>query len=208
MVGSKRGWHATTALAPRRGKGTATVDPIRSLKDIAAIKGTLAQRPRDFALFVLGIHVGLRGSDLLRLRLHDVLTVDGRVVSKIQITEQKTKKQRCIAVQENARKAVAGWLGLNASPDRDAFVFPGKDGKRMTIQRLHQLVRQWTADAGVQGRFGTHSLRKTYGYQLRIRGVDIVTLMKVFGHSSQSVTLRYIGLEQDEIDEANLKLNL
>jgi site-specific recombinase XerD len=78
----------------------------------------------------------------------------------------------------------------------------------MTIQRLHQLVRQWTKQSGVKGHFGTHSLRKTYGYHLRRLGADIVTLMKVFGHSSQSITLRYIGIEQEEIDEANLRLNL
>jgi integrase len=194
--------------APRRGVGTATVKPIRSRKDIDAIKGRLSQRPRDFALFVLGVNVGLRGSDLLRLRWGDVLGADGRIVAKLVVIEQKTKKQREVALAESPRKALQSWLQEVGSPSREAYVFPNRDGGPLTIQRLHQLVRQWTRSAGVEGHFGTHTLRKTYGLQLRKNGTPLETLMKAFGHSSQSITLRYIGLEQQDIDDANLKLNL
>jgi len=78
----------------------------------------------------------------------------------------------------------------------------------MTIQRLHQLVNEWASKAGISGHFGSHTLRKTYGYHLRKRGTDLPTLMKIFGHSSQSITLRYLGIDSDKIDEANLRLNL
>ncbi len=208
MADRKRGWHATMTHAPRRGMGTATVDPIRDTKDIGVIKGTLAHRPRDLALFVLGIHLGLRGGDLLRLRWRDVLGVDRRLLTRVVVTEQKTGKQRSIALQENAKKALQGWLQVVGIPELDKLIFPSANGGPLTIQRLHQLVREWTRESGVEGRFGTHTLRKTYGFQLRSKGVDIVTLMTVFGHSSQKITLRYIGIEQGEIDEANLKLNL
>ena len=189
------------------GRGTATVEPIRKAKEIAAIKGMLSHKPRDFALFVVGIHAGLRGSDLLSIRWGDVLAEDGQVLAKIEITESKTKKRRVLALQENARDALSRWR-THSSSNREAYVFAGPDGGRLTIQRLHQLVNKWTKDAGVKGHFGSHTLRKTYGYHLRRLGVSIETLMKVFGHSSQSITLRYIGIDQDEIDEANLRLNL
>ncbi|MGB7548070.1 MAG: tyrosine-type recombinase/integrase, partial [Terracidiphilus sp.] len=202
-----RGWHATTGTAPRTGEGSATVEPIREPKDIKAIKGALADAPRDFALFVFGIHVGLRGGDLLAIRWSDVISPDGRFRKRIEITETKTKKRRIIALQDNARNALEKWRS-RTPPEADQFVFPGPDGNRLTIQRLHQLVNQWARLAGVNGHFGSHTLRKTYGYHLHRAGVGIETLMKVFGHSSPSITLRYIGIEQKEIDEANLKLNL
>ena len=183
------------------------MEPIRSAKDIKAIKGGLADSPRDFALFVLGVHAGLRGSDLLSIRWSDVITPDGRIRERIEVTETKTKKRRIIALQENARKALERWR-LQTTPEADQYVFPGPDGNRLTIQRLHQLVNQWARIADVKGHFGGHTLRKTYGYHLRRAGVGIETLMKVFGHSSQGITLRYLGIDQEEIDEANLKLNL
>ena len=78
----------------------------------------------------------------------------------------------------------------------------------MTIQRLHQLVNEWTQRAGIEGHFGSHTLRKTYGLHLRKHGVELPVLMRIFGHSNQVITLRYLGISDDEIDEANLRLNL
>jgi integrase len=135
------------------------------------------------------------------------MSADGRIFDRITLTESKTKKRRQLALRENARDALAKWRARSPM-DYAGFIFPGPDGSMLTIQRLHQLVNEWARNAGVKGHFGSHTLRKTYGYHLRRAGVSIETLMKVFGHSSQSITLRYIGIEQDEIDEANLKLNL
>lgn len=150
--------------------------------------------------------MGLRGGDLLALQWSNVLKPDGRIADKVTVTEKKTQKQRTVALQTNAQDALQKWQA--AAPVADGYVFPNALGGKLTIQRLHQLINEWAEAAGVSGHFGTHTLRKTYGYHLRQRGVGIETLMKVFGHSSQRITLRYIGIEQDEIDEANLKLNL
>lgn len=96
-VGSRRkiGWHAN-GEAPRRGKGASTVEPIRSKKAIFAIRQHLAERPRDLALFVCGIHFGLRGKDLTRLRWKEVLTASGDLKKVIELCESKTGKVRRI----------------------------------------------------------------------------------------------------------------
>ena len=111
------------------------------------------------------------------------------------------------AIQNNVRSALTQWRSA-AEPNSEDYIFSGPKGGTLTIQRLHQLVNFWTARAEMKGHFGSHTLRKTYGFHLRRLGVPIETLMKVFGHSSQAITLRYIGIEQQEIDDANLKLNL
>jgi integrase len=203
-----RGWHAARQDAPCKGVGSATVDPFRTRKEINAIKGVLATKPRDYALFVVGIHVGLRGSDLLALRWKDVAAPNGQILREFAVTESKTGKRRALMLQDNAREALRRWQQAAPPSGPDALVFPGISGRPLSIQRLHQLINGWAEAASVVGHFGTHSLRKTYGCHLRIAGVGIEILMKVFGHSSQSTTLRYIGLRDVEIDEANLKLSL
>lgn len=203
-----RGWHATGGKPPCTGRGSATVHPFRERKDINAIKGVLANNPRDYALFVVGIHVGLRASDLLNLRWKDVATHDGTILVRTEVIESKTGKPRALVLQPRAREALKLLRAVVREPLSEGYVFRGAHGGRLTVQRLHQLVNEWASAAGVAGNFGTHSLRKTYGCQLRALGIGIEVLMKLFGHSSQSTTLRYIGLRDAEVDAANLKLAL
>ncbi len=203
----KRGWHATTALAPRVGRGSATVEPLRERDEIMRIKAAIADTPRDLALFVLGIHFGLRGSDLLGLRWAILMGPDRKIRQVVEVVEQKTGNVRRIAVSETVRRCLLVWQReCGATPE--AFVFPNPRGASLTIQRLHQLVNAWARRAGVEGHFGSHTLRKTYGRFLYEQCTDVSLLMKMFGHSSQAITLRYIGIEQKAIDEANLSLNL
>ena len=61
---------------------------------------------------------------------------------------------------------------------------------------------------GIQDRIGTHTLRKTFGYHAYQTGIDISILQKIFNHTAQSVTMRYIGITQDDMDEVFLNLNL
>jgi integrase len=184
---------------------------------------------QEFNGLTVGINVGLRGSDLLALSWAHVLGEDGLIGKVIEVKESKTGKLRRIAVSQSLRAALSAWLhvcagnaqgsGSNGAQAKsrtlnpadvtdDNLLFPNGNGRAMSIQRLHQLVREWASKAGVRGHFGSHSLRKTFGYHLRKAGIELPVLMKVFSHSSQSMTLRYLGITDDEIDEANLKLSL
>jgi integrase len=204
----KVGWHLKNDTAPHSGKGKATVQPIRDKKDVAAIKEVLEDSPRDLALFTVGINTGLRGSDLIGLRFKDILTPDGRIKLALDVKEQKTNNYRHIALCNKAREVLSALCSNNGDTNRDDYIFPSRKGGGMTIQRLHQLVNEWCKEAGVIGHFGSHTLRKTFGYFHYNQGTDIAWLMDIFGHSSQRTTLRYIGIQQQGIDEANLRLNL
>lgn len=204
-----KGWHIKNGTAPHRGKGSATVDPIRKRRQIREIRNCLINRPRDLALFVVGINTGLRASDLLKLKFKDITTPEDKIKSALEVVEKKTGKHRRIRLGPNPRKALHDLLPDDLDDlDLEAYIFPSRKGGRMSVQRLHQLVNEWCKAAGVKGHFGTHTLRKTYGYWHHDQGTDISLLMRAFGHSSQAITLRYIGIEQKQIDEANLRLNL
>ncbi len=110
---------------------------------------------------------------------------------------------------EEARKALEKLRREKGTVAPDDYVFPSREGGGpLSTQRLNQLVKSWAKAAGVPGRFGAHTLRKTFGYHLRKSGYDLGLIMEVLGHSSVSVTKRYLGITQDEIDAAALKLNL
>lgn len=182
---------------PKRGS-TIVMEPIKDLRAIAKIKAKLAERPRDLALFVVGINTALRASDLLALTVGQVRAIladgeDGGVVR-----ETKTGKRRRILFNGAARQVLVRLLDTRDG-EADERLFLGQRGP-MSESYLCRLVKSWCADVGLRGQFGSHSLRKTWGYHQRATfGVDIPTLMNALGHSTQRQTLTYLCIQPDEI---------
>ncbi|QAZ69683.1 tyrosine-type recombinase/integrase [Solidesulfovibrio carbinolicus] len=174
-----------------------TVEPIKSVKDIATIKKLLADKPRESALFVVGINTALRASDLLKLTAGQVRTIladeDGGLVR-----ESKTGKRRRVIFNKAAREALARLL---ATREFDAAepIFTGQRGQ-MSASYLCRLVASWCESVNLKGNYGSHSLRKTWGYHQRVTfGADIPTLMDALGHSTQRQTLTYLCIQPEEI---------
>jgi site-specific recombinase XerD len=61
---------------------------------------------------------------------------------------------------------------------------------------------------GLRGNFGTHSLRKTWGYHARMQGVDLALIMHKLNHESIAYTKRYLGITDDELQAVSQRLNL
>ena len=73
---------------------------------------------------------------------------------------------------------------------------------RLERCNAYMIVKTACQEAGIKYKIGTHTLRKTFGYHHYQQFKDVVILQKIFNHSSPSITLRYIGIEQDEIFES------
>jgi len=184
------------------------VEPIRDLNRIQRIKGNLKRKknPRDLLLFTAGINLGLRISDLLRLKVGDVKDRQGDIRDFIYITEQKTKKQRKIALNDGVREALQIYFDKTGVYDLDRYLFTHENSKknmRLTRVRAWQLINEWCREVGIEERIGTHSLRKTLGYQMRKKGIAIEVIQAILGHSSAKVTSRYIGISDDELEEVS-----
>jgi integrase len=174
------------------------VDPIRKRKDIGSIKKILADKPRDLALFTLGINTNLRASDLLRITVGQVR--DLKPGDELTLTEKKTGKFRRVTLNKSVVQAIQGLLKARSYQD-DAPLFLGQRGV-LTVPSVHALVKSWCRMINLKGNYGSHTLRKTFGYQMRVAfGVDIPRLMVVFNHSSQAQTLAYLGIQPSEIRE-------
>jgi len=186
------------------------VEPIRDKRKIEAMKKVLrGTNMRDYCLFVLGINSGLRVSDLLRLNIEDVLSEKGKVMDRIVIKEQKTGKTKNFSIGANAKKAIEEYLEKRASYLRAEPLFISRKGNT-SIQRVQawKALNQAAEAAGITDKVGTHTLRKTFAYHAYQQGKDITLIQKLLNHSSPSVTLAYIGITQDEMDDVYLTLNL
>ncbi|ANS45907.1 putative integrase/recombinase YoeC [Bacillus thuringiensis] len=78
-----------------------------------------------------------------------------------------------------------------------------RKGKNRPIGRsmAYKILKRTAAEFGLD-EIGTHTLRKTYGYHMYMQTKNIALLMEIFNHSSEKVTLRYIGVNQDAMDQA------
>jgi len=182
-----------------------TVEPIRSINKIDKIKGNLHKQknPRDLLLFVLGINTGLRISDILPLKLKDVKDKKGDPKDYIYLTEKKTHKQRKIILNSEVKKALQIFFTRSKVYDLDTYLFTSdRDNKNrpLTKAMAWHLVNKWCREVGILERVGTHTLRKTLGYQMRKSGIAIEIIQEMLGHSSVNITSRYIGINQEELE--------
>jgi len=174
------------------------VEPIRQVRDIKAIKAILSPNPRNYALFVVGINTSLRGSDLLALKVGDVRGV--KPMQDREVCEQKTKKRRRLTFNKAAVEAIQQLLATMHDAQDEDYLFVGRTGKPLTRDYLRKMIKQWCAAIRLPGNYGSHSLRKTWGYHQRVRfGVGLPELCQAFGHSNQAITLRYLCIQPDEM---------
>lgn len=175
------------------------VEPIREREKIETVKMFLKRNGmRDFLLFLLGINSGLRISDILRLKVGDVFNKD-----YIQISEQKTGKYKRFPITNSFKSCLNEFV---FDKPTDEYLFTSQRGKNKPITRIqaYRIIKDACRKAGINVRVGTHTMRKTFGYHFYKEKKDVALLQCIFNHSSPSVTLRYIGINQDIID-ANLQ---
>jgi integrase len=177
------------------------VEPIRDQEKINKMYEILrAKRERDFILFLLGISVGLRISDLLRLKKEDMFE------QYIHIREKKTQKAKQFKIPPHIKKYVQPYAATLKDGD---YLFKSRKGRNQPIDRstAYRILNTAAKEAYVQ-HIGTHTLRKTFGYHFYAITKDIATLQILFNHASPEITLRYIGVTQDSLDKAMDKVRL
>lgn len=173
------------------------VEPIRDLVTIEKIKAILKEwNYKYYIMFVIGINTGLRISDILKLTVEDLYEK-----THIDLREQKRNKPIRYLINSQLQKEIKKYCDeSNLAPD-DYLIWSQK-GKKKPLSRnyAYEILIDVAKQIGIES-IGTHTMRKTFGYWHYKQFKDIVVLQKIFNHSSPSVTLIYIGITQDEIDE-------
>jgi len=203
-----------------------TSEPIKSLDDINRISQYLIQkkRYRDNMLFIVGINFGLRVSDLRLLRFCNLINDNMTFKDTFPVFEKKTrntrkhKKNRYITVNDAVVESVVLYLENTPNVKLSDYMFMsesnrGKNGDqpldRSTIDRLLKGIAK---ELDLTMKVSTHTLRKTFAYHQMVMSNNdprkLLLLQKMLGHSSAAQTLDYIGITNEEIEEAYRNLNL
>ena len=155
------------------------MEPIRSLKDIQTLKKLLADKPMGLALFTIGINTNLRASDILNIKVDQLRRV--KPGDEIEIREKKTGKLRRLTRNRNVVAAVGGLLSIKPYAPGD-YLFTGQRGVWM-VQYVSTKVKNWCKRINLKGNYGSHTLRKSWGYHQRVTfGHSLPVLMSCFGH--------------------------
>lgn len=174
------------------------VQPIRSIEKIEEVKSILLhQSYRNYFMFVMGINTGLRISDLLPLKVKDVRDKE-YIVAVLQKTKNTKKAPKKIPINNDLKSEINKYTKNMGSND---YLFPSQKGGHIKRVQAYDVLRKAAGTIGID-EIGTHTLRKTFGYHFYKKTKDVALLQEIFGHSAPSVTLRYIGINQDEIDNA------
>ena len=174
-----------------------TVQPIRDKKKIQTMKTVLkAKDDKYYIMFIVGINVGLRVSDVLTLKVDDVKNKD-----HVTIYEQKTGKTKRFLINKQMQKELSEYIKKNELQP-DGYLIKSRKGSNNPISRVQAYrVLNEVADSIGLDEVGTHTMRKTFGYWHYQQFHDVALLQDIFNHSSPSITLRYIGMNDDMKDK-------
>ena len=176
------------------------VQPIRDPEQIQQLKEYFKEKSlRNYILFIMGINTGLRISDILKLKVGDVKD------SHISMREKKTEKQKRIQITAALKRELKRFI---EEREDNEYLLQSRQGKNRPIGRsMAYKILSGAAEFGLD-EIGTHTLRKTYGYHMYMQTKNIALLMEIFNHSSEKVTLRYIGINQDAMDKAMTRFKI
>ncbi|MES9784293.1 tyrosine-type recombinase/integrase [Bacillus thuringiensis] len=176
------------------------VRPIRNQKEIKQLKEYYKEKSlRNYFLFIMGINMGLRISGILKLKVGDVRG------SHIFMREKKTRKQKRIQITVALRSELKWFI---EEREDNEYLLQSRQGRSRPIGRsmAYKILSGATSEFGLD-EINTHTLRKTYGYHMYMQTKNIL-LMEIFNHSSEKVTLSYIGVNQDVIDKAMTRFKI
>ena len=144
------------------------------------------------------INSGLRMSDIVKLQKKDIISSKNP-----RIVEKKTGKTRILYLS-SLQDLIQDYT---KDLEPEDYLFPSTKGGHLEVNTVYQMFQKVAKLLG-RDDIGTHTLRKTFGYHYYKKTKDIATLMEIFGHSSEKITKRYIGINEDEISETLLNFRL
>ena len=170
-------------------------------KQVWAIRARLemAGNLRDLALFNVAIDSKLRGCDLVKLSVTDLVRED-RIRERVSVIQSKTKRPVQFELTKNTRETVSSWL---KSPNMIGccFMFPSRFHGRphISTRQYGRLVRDWVTAIGLEpSGYGTHSMRRTKAAEIYRKTGNLRAVQLLLGHTKVDSTVRYLGVELED----------
>lgn len=167
---------------------------------------------RNKMLFLVGINIGIRASDLRTLKYSFFFdNNDGEFQFKdfyvLQpMKQRKQKKFVKLFFNQTVKTAINQYITEYPIENLDDYLFPSRKGSEpITVQALWEIIKSAAKEAGIKDNIGSHSLRKTWGFwcfhEAQDKNKALVILQQCFNHNSTQTTMKYIGLMDEEISD-------
>ncbi len=192
VIPKRRAWNKGRLIGQKRPLLPKQVWAIRARLELAG-------NPRDPALFNVAIDSKLRGCDLVRLMITDLVR-DGKVRERVSIVQSKTNKTVQFELNENTRDTVNTWV-KSAEMIACRFMFPSRfhDRPHISTRQYGRLVRKWVIAVGLEpSGYGTHSMRRTKAAEIYRKTGNLRAVQLLLGHTKVDSTVRYLGVELED----------
>lgn len=170
---------------------------------------------RNKMLFILGINISIRGSDICELKWSDFFYDDYTMKegTKIQpIKTRRTGKYVTLAFNQAVQDVINEYVSLYPINDLSDYIFPSRKGGSISRMSAGRIIKDAAKEAGLKQNVNSHSLRKTFGYHVWHNAEDkqkaLVMLQFIFGHSSVTDTMKYIGIVKNDIEDTFNSISL
>lgn len=178
-----------------------TAQPITDMKVVKDVMEVYKKGSKQYLLLAYSLNTGLRISDILRANVKDSLA------GIWKDREEKTNKEKLLHLNPKLQLLIRDYVDQHQLHPQGYLFFSNKDrSKPISRVQAHRIVAHAGDMVGIT--LSCHSLRKTFGYMAYKQDVDLALLQYIFNHSSQAVTLRYIGITQDEANRVTTGLSI
>jgi integrase len=163
------------------------------------IRLQLEGHSRDLALFNLAIDSKLRGCDLVRLKVSDIMQ-GGRVRPRTQIIQRKTLQPVQFEIMEQTRESLASWVFETDLRDND-YLFPTRvrSSTHLSTRQYSRIVDKWVKQVGLDpALYGTHTMRRTKASLIYRRTKNLRAIQLLLGHTKLESTVRYLGIDVED----------
>ncbi|HVI51811.1 MAG TPA: tyrosine-type recombinase/integrase [Candidatus Sulfotelmatobacter sp.] len=188
----KRPWNAGRKIGAKRALKPQQVWAIRFWLDREC-------RLRDRAMFDLAINSKLRGCDIVKIKIGDLVR-GGQVRSRAIVIQQKAGRPVQFELLEPARNSILAWLERRGGT-LDDFVFPSRvnHANHISTRQYARLVDEWVSGIGLRREdYGTHSLRRTKASIIYKQTGNLRAVQILLGHTKIESTVRYLGVDIED----------
>lgn len=177
-----------------------TIDEVDKMLNSADISDKFGLRDR--AILETMYASGLRVSEVVNLELNNIFFQDGflRIFGK-------GAKERIVPIGKSALMFINKYCSESRNKikntDSGNYVFLNFRGKKMTRMTVWNIVKKYSAAAGIKKEIHPHTLRHTFATHLLEGGADIRIIQEMLGHSDISTTQIYTHIDKEYLIEVH-----
>lgn len=157
---------------------------------------------RDYSIMAVFLFTGIRREELTNIALNDVDLNNDTI-----LIHGKGNKQRKVYINETLHAILSEYIAVYrkklAMSVESKFLFPSIKADKIAVNSVNRIVNKFFESAGIKrDGISAHVLRKRFATSAFNATHDIATVSKMLGHSSPTVTMRYVAMDEDSMRNA------